>query len=433
MRFETWVGVRYLMSKRSSRFVSFIAIMTVLGVVIGVAALNVTLAVMTGFEEDLQAKILGMNAHGVVRAAVGDLAPDDELVKRIRKIEGVTGVTPFTRAEMLIQQGNQVTGMLLRGTDPSTIGEVSEIVGSICLERELDPCGEEKGTRLEDRQAILSALDESYEINDGTKIVPGVILGDELAGQLYVRPGETVQLLAPGLATGPGGSPFPKVRTFYVIGLFHTGMWEYDQKFALSSIGAAQKMSGTEGRISGLEFRTNDMFEADDIAAAVGASLGEGFVAASWQETNGALFSALALEKFVMGLLLTLIVIVASFSIVSILTLIVMEKAKEIAIVKTMGASNNMVLGVFATQGFAIGVAGVLLGSALGYAGSFYLRWLEFELDPSVYVEEHLPVAISAENFLMVGVAGLLITFVAGLPPSFVAARQRVVQGLAHE
>lgn len=440
--FEMWVGFRYLMSKRSSIFVSFIAIMTVLGVVLGVAALNVTLAVMTGFEDDLKAKIIGMNAHAVVLSHLSTFAPDPEIEKKIRETKGVIGVTPFTYNELLMQEGSQVTGVILKGADPKTIGQVTDLVNTICLPNEKgEPCEEKAGTRLEERQAIMDKIAVQHEINDGAKSVYGIILGRELANQLFVVEGETVSLVAPSLGVGPGGTPFPKVRTFYVVGMFRTGMWEYDTKFAFTGIEAAQKMSGDEGNIAGLEIKTDDLYDAPFISKLLNGEvdgrreegLGYPWVVKSWKDLNGALFSALRLEKFVMGLLLSIIVIVASFSIVSILTLIVLEKAKEIAILKSMGASNGMILGVFAVQGFVIGLAGVTIGSAVGYALAWGLRWWEWKLDTQVYYLDSLPVIISPANFLVVGVAGLAITFLAGLLPSLVAAGQKPVLGLQYD
>lgn len=434
MPFEMWVGFRYLMSKRSSIFVSFIAIMTVLGVVLGVAALNVTLAVMTGFEDDLKSKIIGMNAHAVVLSHLSTFEPDPEIEKKIRATEGVVGVTPFTYNELLMQEGSQVTGVILKGADPATIGEVTDLVGTICLtDAKGEPCEEKAGERMAERQAIMDKVAQMHEINDGAKSVHGILLGRELANQLFVAEGETVSLVAPSLGVGPGGTPFPKVRTFYVVGMFRTGMWEYDQKFAFTGIEAAQKMSGDEGHIAGLEVKTNDLYEAPRISEALNRSLGYPWVVKSWRDLNGALFSALRLEKFVMGLLLSIIVIVASFSIVSILTLIVLEKAKEIAILKSMGASNGMILGVFAVQGFVIGLAGVTIGSMVGYALAAFLRWWEWKLDTQVYYLDSLPVIISLANFLVVGLAGLAITFVAGLLPSLVAASQKPVLGLQYD
>lgn len=433
MRFEAWVGFRYLMSKRSSIFVSFIAIMTVLGVVLGVAALNVTLAVMSGFEADLKEKIIGMNAHAVVLSHLSTFEPDPEVEKKVRAMDGVIGVTPFTYNELLMQQGSQVTGVIVKGTDPKTAAEVTDLVQDICLEDELgDECGRHRKERFAERQAILDKVDQEHEINQDGKTVYGILLGRELANALYVIPGETIQLVAPAAGVGPGGS-FPKVRTFYVVGTFHTGMWEYDQKFAFTSIRAAQRLSGDENKIAGLEIKTDDLSAAPEIAAKLGDELGYPWVVKSWKDLNGALFAALELEKFVMGLLLSIIVVVASFSIISILTLIVLEKAKEIAILKSMGASDMAVLGVFAVQGFVIGLAGVLIGSLVGYVFALGLRAYGWKLDVNVYYLDRLPVILDWRNFVVVGVAGLLITFTAGLLPSLVAAKQRPVSGLQYD
>lgn len=436
MLFEPWVGFRYLVSKRASVFVSFISIMTVAGVVLGVAALNVTLAVMGGFEEDLKAKIIGMNAHTVVLSHQGTFEPDPEVEKAIRETESVIGVTPFTYNELLMQQGSQVTGVIVKGADPKTVGEVTDLVKDICLEDEVDDeCGQHRGERMAERQAIMDAVAVEHSINDGDKKVYGILIGRELANTMFVAPGETIHLVAPAAGVGPGGS-FPKVRTFYVVGTFRTGMWEYDQKFAFTSIVAAQKLSGETDppKIAGYEIKTDDLYGAIDTSKALQARVGGyPYLVKSWVDLNGALFGALRLEKYVMGLLLSVITIVASFSIVSILTLIVLEKAKEIAILKSMGASNMMILGIFAIEGFTIGTVGVILGSIVGLGVALALKAYGFPLDVQVYYLDELPVVLDPLNFLVVGLAGLGITFIAALLPSMVAAAQNPVEGLQYD
>ena len=431
MRFETWVGFRYLISKRSSVFVTFISVMTVLGVVLGVAALNVTLAVMSGFEEDLKAKIIGMNAHAVVLSHLVTFAPDAEVEKKLRETKGIVGVTPFTYNELLMQRDTQTTGVIVKGADPKTVGEVTDLINDICLEDELgDECGKHRDERAGERRAIMDKVEGEYEINESGKKVSGILLGRELADTLVVVPGETVHLVAPSVG-GAGG--FPKVRTFYIVGTFRTGMWEYDQKFCFTSIAAAQKLSGDEGNIAGYEVKTTDVYRAPEIVKGLQETIGYPFVVKSWVDLNGALFGALKLEKFVMGLLLSIIVVVASFSIVSILTLIVLEKAKEIAILKSMGASDGMILGIFAVEGFTIGTVGVLIGSFVGWAIAKALQLYGFPLDVNVYYLDSLPVNLEWANFVVVGVIGLLITFAAALMPSIVAARQNPVQGLQYD
>ncbi len=434
MRFESWVGFRYLISKRSSIFVSFISVITVLGVVLGVAALNVTLAVMTGFEEDLKAKIIGMNAHAVVLSHLSTFEPDPQAEKTIRETPGVLGLTPFTYNELLMQQGPQTTGVIVRGADPSSIEAVTDLVSNICLEEEVgEACGKARGTRIDDRRAVLAEVTREHEINESDKKVPGILIGSQLASQLFVAPGEVVHLVAPGAGIGPGGN-VAKVRSFYVVGTFRTGMWEYDQKFAFTSVEAAQRLSGDDGRIAGYEVKTDDLYHAPQIAIRIQERLGGyPWVVKSWVDLNGALFEALRLEKFVMGLLLSIITVVASFSIVSILTLIVLEKTKEIAILKSMGASDRRVLGIFAIEGFTIGASGVVLGTLAGWGVARALKAYGFPLDTTVYYLDELPVILEPLNFGVVGAVGLLITFVATLIPSMVAARQNPVNGLNYE
>jgi len=321
--------------------------------------------------------------------------------------------------------------VIVRGTDPQRVGEVTDLVRNVCLPDELgDECGEHRGERHDERQAVLARMDEEIEVTEGRSVY-GVVLGQDLADSLFVETGDTVRLVAPAAGIGPGGT-FPKVRTFHVAGTFKTGLWEYDQKFVFTSLRGASRLSGDE-RIAGYDVKTRKLYTAARTAEAIAPRLPEGFVVRTWTETNGALFDALRLEKFVMGLLLSIITIVASFSIVSILTLIVLEKAKEIAILKSMGAKDSMILGVFATEGMTIGILGVLLGTVAGFAISYGLKVYEWELDPNVYPFSSLPVTLDWRNFLVVALVGFVITFVATVLPSAVAARTNPIEGLAYE
>ncbi len=430
--FEPWVGFRYLVSKRSSVFVSFISAMTIFGVVLGVAALNVVIAVMSGFEEDLKGKIIGMNAHAIVATSSGTFAATDELERTIRETDGVVGVTPYTTQELLLQSGSQVSGVIVKGTDPKTVGGVTEIVRNVCLPDEIgEECGEHRDERLDERQKILERIGEEVEINEEGRKVLGVLLGQDLADSLFVEEGDTVQLVTLTAGVGPGGV-YPKVRTFYVVGTFKTGLWEYDQKFAFASLAGAERLSGTS-EISGYEIRTRGLYEAPAVARRIAERLPATHRVRTWADVNSALFHALRLEKFVMGLLLSIITIVASFSIVSILTLIVLEKAKEIAILKSMGAKDSMILGIFATEGFTIGALGVLIGTIVGLGVASGLKAWEWKLDPNVYPFTSLPVVLDWRNFAVVAIVGLAITFVATVMPSAVAARTNPVEGLAYE
>lgn len=431
MRFEPWIGFRYLVSKRSSVFVTVVSLMTVLGVVLGVAALNVTIAVMSGFEEDLKAKIIGMNAHAVVLSNIGTFTPDPKIEDQIRSFPGVTALSPFTYNELLMQSGTKVTGVIVKGADPKTVGSVTDLVRDICLPDEPGKkCGEHRDERMDERQAVMNKVAEEYDIGGGKKVF-GLLLGQELAETMGVKDGGTIHLVAPSVGLGGAG---PKVRTFKVVGTFRTGMWEYDQKFSFTSIEGAQKLSGDTGKIAGYELETASLYRAPKISRELEQDLGGyPWLLKSWQDLNGALFDALKLEKFVMGLLLSIITIVASFSIISILTLIVLEKAKEIAILKSMGAKDAMILGIFATEGFTIGTSGVAIGTLVGWLFGMGLKRYGFPLNVNVYYLDTVPVNLDWQNFLVVGLAGLAITFAATLLPSLVAARQNPVEGLAYE
>lgn len=430
--FESFVAFRYLWGKRRSLLVMLITLLSIGGVAAGVTILNWTLAVMTGFEDDLKAKILGMNSDAVVLRFGGEIENWEPVVDQVRSFPRVTGATPFTYNEVMLQSDHGVTGTILKGADPKSLPTVTDLVENICMDlTATNRCGKGEGT-LEQRQAILDKIGEEHEVEGRNKPVPGILLGRELAEQLLVLDGELVRVVAPSGAIGPGGS-YPKMKTFVVVGTFKTGMWEYDTKFAFASIDAAQSVAGNKNAITGIEVKTDNVYHAPKVADAIEEALQYPYTVKDWIELNGALFGALKMEKIVMGLLQSWIIFLGGVCIICILTIIVLEKRGEIAVLKTLGATNAMIVGIFTLQGTAIGLMGTVIGTLAGLTGAKILQIIEFPLDTRVYYLDSVPVVLDPLNFLAVAAIAVFTSIVASVLPSFVGALQRPVEGLQHE
>ncbi|SDF89056.1 lipoprotein-releasing ABC transporter permease subunit [Desulfovibrio legallii] len=408
MRFELFVALRYLFSRRKQTFISVISVMSILGVALGVGALVVVLGVYNGLTTDMRDKILGANAHAIVLSYVPSAfenAPD--VVKRVRAVEGVTGATPFIYTEVMLSGASGVKGIVLRGIDPQSAPSVLSML----------------------RQMRAGAVSDLQK--EGA---PGIIVGDELAKRLGLGLGSRVNLLSPsGQKTASGYAP--RIRPFAVAGIFKTGMFEYDSSLAFVSLAAARDVLGLpEGYLSGVEITVADLFAADKIAARIGTELGSPFYARSWMEMNANLFAALKLEKIGMFILLAMVVLIGSFSIVTTLVMLVMEKTRDIAIMMSMGATRGMIRRIFMLQGSIIGAIGTLLGYAMGLSLGWLLKRYQFiKLPENVYTLDHLPISISLTDVLVIGASAMLLCFLATLYPARQAARLEPAEALRYE
>lgn len=408
MRFELFVALRYLFSRRKQTFISVISVMSILGVALGVGALVVVLGVYNGLTTDMRDKILGANAHAIVLSYVPSAfenAPD--VVKRVRAVEGVTGATPFIYTEVMLSGASGVKGIVLRGIDPQSAPSVLSML----------------------RQMRAGAVSDLQK--EGA---PGIIVGDELAKRLGLGLGSRVNLLSPsGQKTASGYAP--RIRPFAVAGIFKTGMFEYDSSLAFVSLSAARDVLGLpEGYLSGVEITVADLFAADKIAARIGTELGSPFYARSWMEMNANLFAALKLEKIGMFILLAMVVLIGSFSIVTTLVMLVMEKTRDIAIMMSMGATRGMIRRIFMLQGSIIGAIGTLLGYAMGLSLGWLLKRYQFiKLPENVYTLDHLPISISLTDVLIIGASAMLLCFLATLYPARQAARLEPAEALRYE
>lgn len=416
MRYPLFIGLRYLRAKRSEGFLSLITAISTGGVAVGVMTLNVVLAVMTGFEEDLRDRILGFTPHVVVSDFGASMPVAPAVEDRLRAIPGVEAADAFVQGQAMLASGNDVAGVLLRGVHPRP-------GGAIDFSRHL------RGGRIEDlgsRHAVQR--DES-----GARVeLPGIILGTELARQLGVAVGEPVSVVAPaGVPTVVG--LVPKVRRFAVVGLFEAGMLEYDSALAFVSLPEAQRFFRLGDAVSGIEVRTADLDAADAVAARIAGQLDFPYRVQSWRDLNHNLFAAIRLEKFVYFLVLTLIVLVAAFNIVATLVMVVMEKRRDIAVLKSMGATRRGIAEIFITKGLIIGGVGTALGTGLGLVLCALLRQYVIQLPPGVFYTPTLPVKIYPEYFALVVAVSLAICLLATLYPARQASRLVPVEAIRYD
>lgn len=410
--YEIFVGLRYLRAKRRTRTISLNTFISITGITLGVAALIGTLGIMTGFKEDMQAKILGTTSHVVVQPrGKQTMAGYAEVIRQVENVPGVVAATPYVYQQVLLTSKTGVRGIVLRGIDPDKEPEVTEITKNV------------KSGTVQDL-AVPAASAQT-----GPK--PGIILGKELARRLGVVVGSRINVVSPvGPISALGMTP--KIRPFRVVGLFESGMYEYDASLAYISLAEAQRFFSLGETTTGIEVKVEDVFAADAVAKRIDARLGTGYMARDWMLLNRNLFSALRLEKTMMFLLLVLITLVASFNIVGTLTMIVNEKQREIAILKAMGATPQAIMRIFMLNGVVIGLTGTAIGIPLGYT-FLYLIENYFTFDQTVYFLSSIPVHVKALDVFMVAFSAILISFAATLYPSWQAAKLAPVSALRYE
>ncbi len=436
-RFETFVALRYMRGRKASAGVSIVTGLTIAGVTLGVWALVVVLSVMAGFEQDLQDKILGANSHVVVLSYENTIENWPQVIEKIRTVDGVEGVTPFVYSEYMLRSPHTVIGAIFKGVDPDTVGEVTDLVDNITLGPEGSVEGRDQATQL------LRSMDEDHPLKQGEEgsnkepdasrapKTPGLVIGQEMAATLRVAVGDTVQAVSPQSQPGPLGGMSARVVPFRIMGIFHSGMYEYDTKFSYATLEGADRFMGTKGSATGLEVRVSDIYEAPAISAEIKNKLNYPFWTRDWQKMNEPLFAALKLEKVVMGVILTFIIAVAAMNIISTLIMLVIEKRREIAIMKAMGAGRLHIMRLFMVDGLLVGFIGTVLGMAMGLVTCAALaRWQFIKLESDVYYVDTLPVEISLSLCAAVAVISISISFLATLLPSWEGSSIDPVEGL---
>jgi len=411
VNFEWFVCLRYLKAKRKHGFISLISLISIAGVMVGVMALIVVLAVMTGFTSEFRDKILGINSHVVVQDYTGNISDYEEVAAKVRAVEGVSGVTPYLYSQAMITSGEGGTGAVLRGLDPATAQ------GVLNLEKNL-------------RAGSIAELSPGPD--DGARRLPGIILGKELAVQLHVSTHDRVRLISASGPLTPMGI-MPKVSTCEVVGIFETGMYEYDSALAYVSLETAQRFFDLPGAVHGLEVKTFDLNQADQVAKRIEQALGPNYFAKDWMRMNRNIFSALQLEKTALSVIMALVVMVAAFNIVSTLIMVVMEKTKDIAILKSMGATSASIMRIFIYEGLVIGLAGTFLGVLGGLGLCAILSRYQFIKLPDVYPISTLPVLVLPSDVILIALSATVITLVATLYPSWQAAKVDPAVALRYE
>lgn len=380
-----------------------------LGVAIGVASLIVVLGVMNGFSENLRDKILGLNSHLILGSVKQTLGDYDRLVHKSLQTDGIVAATPFIYYEVMLSTPTGVKGVVLRGIDPRTAGTVLSV----------------------EKDIIAGSLTD-LALTDDT---PGIVIGKELAMRLGLTLGSRVSLLSPsGKKSAAGFSP--KIAFFNVVGIFHSGMFEYDSSLAFVSIPEAQKILGFEGDfVTGIEYRVKDIDNVQETGDLLVRALGGfPFYARNWIEMNQNLFAALKLEKTAMAVILIMIVLVGSFSIITTLVMMVMEKTKDIAVLMALGATTLQIRNIFILQGSLIGAVGTTSGFCLGLAICSLLKKYQFiKLPADVYYLDHLPVRIELWDMSCIALAAMALCFLATLYPARQAAKMLPTEALRYE
>ncbi len=409
--YEFFISIRYLKAKRKQTFISLISLISIGGVALGVAALIIVLAVMSGFEGNLRDKILGTNSHLVIlKHSKGAISKYRQLLEQVEKNPRVTAAAPFIYTQVMLTSPKNVSGVVLRG---------------------IDVAREQLVTNL-GRNIVEGNLDDLSNPPGGESL-PGVVIGQELARNLGTFAGDKLTIVSPSTAITPMGMA-PRLLKVQVAAVFNSGMFEYDSSLAYVTLKTAQQFFRMGDTVSGIEVKVDDIYQAGEIARQIQQKLGYPFWTRDWMEMNRNLFSALQLEKLALGIILTLIVLVAAFNIVSTLTMMVMEKQSDIAILKSMGATGPSIMRIFMVEGLIIGTIGTALGAAIGAVTCWAADYYELiKLEGDVYYMTHLPFKMQPLDFVIICSAAVLISFLATLYPARQAARLDPAVALRYE
>lgn len=413
MTFEYFIGSRYLKVKQT--FISLITILSIAGITIGVMALIIVIAVMSGAESEFRSRILGVESHVMIMRYGSAFTDYHRIIKDIEKIDGVKTASPYVFSQIMLRSSSRVSGAVLRGIDPVSAGQAIKSLDKTFLEQ-----------RLTKNQ------------NAGTSVfVPGIILGLELARNLGVMENDIIYLISPRGMIAPVGH-IPVMKRFKVTGLFESGMYEYDTSLAYVHLKDAQSILHIGDSVTNIGVRVNDIYKADNIAENIAANLNQKYQTGSywardWMQMNRNLFSALKLEKKAMFIILTLIVLVAAFNIASSLIMMVMGKTKDIAILKAMGATDKSIRRIFVFKGMIVGLAGTILGMCLGLTGCILLKHYKFiKLPGDVYYFTTLPVKLEALDVFVIVSAAMVICYLATLYPARQASKLNPVEAIRY-
>ena len=426
MPYELTIALRYLRARRRERFVSLIAIISLAGVTLGSFALSVALSVMSGFEIDLRARLLAFTPQITIERSDGAVWNPADLQQKLAAIPQVSAVAPFVTSQVMAVSSTDtgapglVSGGILRGVQPHDNPVLTELKKTL-----------ESGTL-----ADLETTHPVTVVDKGIKRqveLPGAIIGKSLAFELGVRPGDPVILISPA-SLGAGIGP-PRLKRFIVTGFFHSGMFDYDSTLIFVALKDGRALLADDASLeSGLEVRLVNMFDAPAMRTKIAALAGPGFEVSDWTTANAPLFSALKLEKFTYFMVLLLIVLVAAFNIIATLVMVVMERRKEIAILRAMGAVAASVAAIFLIQGAVLGVVGTVVGDGTGFVISYLIgKYNLIHLPADMFMVSNVPVQLNPWNFIAVAVATIALCLLAAIYPALQATRLSIAEILRYE
>jgi len=441
MRFELFVATRYLRAKRRQAFIGVITAISILGVAAGVASLIVALAINNGFRQDLQQRLLGSTSHvSLLRVQSDGIKGWSSLLQRLNKQPHVVAAAPAIYEQVLISRGPRARGAVLKGMIPAYERKVSDLLNTVRIG---SAAALEEGGEAEQSNAnanataadnpVRSTPDSLANIQERVAAMPPIVLGKDMADELGASVGSVVLVTSPQGELTPFGM-VPKYNRFRVVGIFSSGFFDYDSQWAFTRLSDAQQLFGLGDLISVIQFKVDDIYQADSIAKELEQAAGSGFMATSWMEQNRALFRALRLERLVTFITIGLIVFVAALNILISLTLMVMEKTKDIAVLLSMGTRKSQIRRLFVAQGVLIGLIGTAIGLVLGFTLAWAgARYHLISLAPEVYSIDYVPFAPRVIDGVLVALVAVGISFVATMYPSWSAARILPAEALRYE